>query len=486
MSLYDELLTQKASPNDAQIIANAFLNAKNPAFVEDMNRLAFVLAISRDVTLTLPTEQPWRRIWSEMVGKTDIDAAYADALQIYEQDLRAAIQRVVSYRITSCIASKNLQKAKTKWVKSDEVEDWIRACGYSLRLNACRGIENNGIKISNTDYADIHTAMWDAVKAPRHLVEDAIISLAGHNLFHPIREYLTNLSFNGGDPIGDVAAHFTSEYNMFPFFFRKWLIGACAKAMNAEQNRMLVLDGEKGIGKSHFAMWLGSSMREYFIEEELDTHNEDIRRRLGEYWIWEVKELGSSMRKSDWESMKGFLTQRTITIRKKYDRTDTVMPALASFIGTINNDEGFMPTADRRYYIERILSIDHGYTKIDVNQVWAQAMMLYLSGENWQPVTDDERKRIEEINEDYRIVDPVEETIKKFFKIDPKEKNWWLSSVDILNVLKDSNKGNLRVGSEVDARKLARALTKLGLDKPKLRKGISGAQRGYFGIDYII
>jgi hypothetical protein len=56
----------------------------------------------------------------------------------------------------------------------------------------------------------------------------------------------------------------------------------------------------------------------------------------------------------------------------------------------------------------------------------------------------------------------------------------WTSSLDILNHLK--SKGDLKAGIEVDTRKLASALTRLGLEKP-IQRSISGVNtRGYYGI----
>jgi hypothetical protein len=462
-TLHADLILQGIVDPDAQILTDAFIDENSSLFIDGMERLAHALSISREITnYGLPTSQPWERIWIELIGSPDIDAAYRNALSIYDQLLRGAIERAIVQRGNAHRAAQNQAHTKApKHIKSYEILQLIQSRGHSIRLNLCRGVEDNGRTMTNGDYADIRREMRDLKVLGMDAVQDVITSTAYKNAYHPIQDYLRGLSFEGGDPIADLANYFHSEYGMFPVFLRRWLIGTCAKAMAAEQNRMLVMDGPKGIGKSHFVRWIASPMPAYFLEEELDTRNEDNKRRLAENWIWEVKELGSSMRKSDWESMKGFLTQRTVTFRRKYDRVDTIQPALASFIGTINNEEGFMPTGDRRYYVEKILSIDWAYTKIDVNQVWAQAMMLYLSGESWQPTTDQERQRIDIINEEYRILDPVEETIKKWFKIDPQNSNWWLSSLEIMDALKDPNKGNLRVGSELDMRKLARALTKL-------------------------
>lgn len=486
-SLHADLLLQQITDPDAQTLADAFPDEVPSLFVDGMEKIAHVLSITREATnYGLPAAQPWERIWIELIGKPDIDIAYRDTLSMYEQTLRGAIERVVLQRGNAHRAAQNQARAKApKHIKSYEILQLIQSRGHSIRLNLCRGIEDNGRTMTNGDYADIRREMRDLKVRGMDAVQDVITSTAYKNAYHPVQNYLNALTFEGGDPIADLANHFVSEYGMFPVFVRRWLVGACAKAMAAEQNRMLVLDGPRGIGKSHFARWIASPLPNYFLEEELDTRDEDNKRRLAEYWIWEVKELGSSMRKSDWESMKGFLTQRTVTFRRKYDRVDTIQPALASFIGTINNEEGFMPTGDRRYFVERILSIDWSYSKtVDVHQVWAQAMSLYINGENWQPITDYEKQQIEIINEEYRILDPVEETIKKWFKIDPKNSNWWLPSMDIMDVLKDPNKGNLKPGSEIDTRKLSRALTKLGLDKPKPNR-LGGTQvRGYFGIDH--
>lgn len=484
-TLHAELQRQHIADPDAQTLVNAFPHEDPDQFIDGLERTAHVLGITRKANYVLPQAQPWTRIWTYLVQDYDLDRAYSDGLSVYEEPIRDAIKRVVSQRITAHLAIKNQARVKAKRAKSTDIIRWLQTQGYSFRFNECEGIENNGVLLQDADYARIQCQMNDIGEPRVNLIEATIKMIADDNRYHPIREYLNSLKFDGGDPITDLANHFQSEYGVFPLFLHKWLIGACAKAMTGFQNRMLVLDGPQGIGKSNFAKWLCSPLPRYFRQAEIDPHDDDDKRRLSEFWIWEVQELGSSMRKSDWEAIKGYLRQETVSFRRKYGKTETKTRALTSFIGTINNEEGFLPNADRMFFIERILSIDWTYTKIDVNQVWAQAMMLYLSGEKWEPETKQEREQIERINEEYRIIDPVEETIKKFFKIDPKEMNWWLSSTEIMGTLKDPIKGNLKPGSEIDMRKLARALTKLGLDKPKLKRTGGSPARGYFGIDYL-
>jgi hypothetical protein len=66
------------------------------------------------------------------------------------------------------------------------------------------------------------------------------------------------------------------------------------------------------------------------------------------------------------------------------------------------------------------------------------------------------------------------------YEITPGDMKHWVSSLDVLDTLK--TEGGLKAGIEVDPRKMASALTKLGLDKPIQRRVNGKPERGYFGI----
>ena len=198
-----------------------------------------------------------------------------------------------------------------------------------------------------------------------------------------------------------------------------------------------------------------------------------------------MNEFGSTSRKADREQLKQFLTTDTVKVRKAYARADTIGRAMSSFIGTANNESGLLndPTGSRRFMTAHLSAIDwqHYSAQIDVDQVWAQAYAQYLAGDSWD-LTPDEKKLADEINESYRSVDLVEEVINRFFEVDMAQTQWRMSTLEIVEVLKDPARGNLRSGQELDARRLASALTKLGLDRPKLIKFNGVVQRGYLGI----
>ena len=158
-----------------------------------------------------------------------------------------------------------------------------------------------------------------------------------------MKDYILSLSWDGLPHIEEVANHFQDKDCVFHLWLRRWLLGAIGKALNNDQNRMLVLDGVQGIGKSYFAKWLSDPLEKYFIEAPINTDDKDVFLRLSSKWIWEVSELGSTTRRADREAIKAFLTMREITIRRPYDRYDTHKSALASFIGTVNDEGSGIP-----------------------------------------------------------------------------------------------------------------------------------------------
>jgi len=179
------------------------------------------------------------------------------------------------------------------------------------------------------------------------------------------------------------------------------------------------------------------------------------------------------------------LSTHIIRERKAYGKFDIQGNALSSFVGTANDEGGILadPTGSRRFMTVHLLSIDwQGYTRnIDVDQVWAQAYDLYVSGENWE-LENDDRRAAEDINAEYKVLDIVEETVRKFFEVDTNQTSWRMSSLEIMEVLKDPLRGNLRAPSEINERRLSSAMVALGLGKPTVMRFGSKALRGYTGI----
>jgi len=363
----------------------------------------------------------------------------------------------------------------------------LMSLGYQFRINECDdSLEVNGIPITDPLRSRIRRDMRDKGYS-RHLqaMEDAYLAHAMENGYHPIKAYLDGLKWDGYGHIDDLATYFTDIHTKQPtpcgdepvykIFFRRWIVGAVAKVLAAKQNAMLVLDGAQGIGKSHFVRWLASGVpSRYFIEKAINPEDKDDDVRLINKWIWEVPELGATTKRADHEAIKHFISKMEVTVRKPYGHYDVHKPAMASMIGTINNEVGFLndATGNRRFLVCTLENINKEYSqKIDVNQVWAEAVALYKSGGETEFLTQEETELQTCLNDTYMVDDPMMNGLLEKCNADPKDTRNFASTIAILEHLGYTQ---LR---KADTMSLAAAAKKIGL-----QKYANGKIRGYYGV----
>lgn len=341
--------------------------------------------------------------------------------------------------------------------------------GYTFRYNDMTDrIEINGEPIMDIIEAKIRTRMRDEGHRRMTEVEDAYTAAAWGNRYHPVREYLTGLQWDGQPNIDKLASYFTDRHGMFPTYLRRWLIGAVAKVFVRTQNFMLVISGEQGSGKSYFAGWLCPAvLRTYHVEGPIDTNDKDIWRRLANKWLWEVGEFGATTRRADREALKDFVSRIDVTIRLPYAKHDITRPAMASMIGTINNEgPGFLndSSGSRRFGVVEFTNIDWGYALLDVDQIWAEAFTAYQAGERWE-LTTAERAQQATINEEYEFESGVEGFLRKYYDLDPDGDDWE-SGVNIIQELETYGLKGVQVALLME---LARVLKKAGHERRRIR-----------------
>lgn len=380
-------------------------------------------------------------------------------------------------------------------LKSGDYVASLRLLGYEFRMNALNDtVEVNGEPISDPTASRIRTDLRDNGIDTVRIAEDVWIAHAQANAYHPIRDYLISLQWDGRPHIDRLAGFFEDAHRrpdldspcpVFHTYLRRWMIGAVAKALDGHQNMMLVLDGEQRIGKSSLVSWLASGVpHDYFIEAPIHPDDKDHKVYLASRWIWEVMELGSTTRRQDIDALKGFITLRDVTVRQAYGRYSMRKPALASFIGTVNKDteRGFLvdPTGNARFMVCTLTKIDwRGYTaKVDPNQLWAEAVALYRAGEAWQ-LTIDERQLQAELNEHYEADRGVLDWILALCTISESRADFTTTQ----QIAAKLQEAGYRAGStEILHRDVGYALRKLGLEKGQRRLGGKGGTTGYYGI----
>jgi putative DNA primase/helicase len=371
----------------------------------------------------------------------------------------------------------DLGSSQKKWT-TELYADLFRDWGYRFAINDLNeSIEVGGKLLDDTKMDIIEARLMDE-NIPVGHARKAITVIANVNRYHPIKDYLRNLKWDGHPHMELFTTFFEDKDGIFPVLMKRWFIGVVAKVMSdgEKQNFLLALDGQQGIGKSHVAKWL-CPLKNYFLESPLNPDDKDSRLNLMNYWIWEIGELGSVTRRSDREALKRTITTRIVVERPPYARRPVEKPAITSFIGTVNNEAGFLndPTGNRRFAACTITKIDWDYIKLDVNQIWAEATYLYQNGEP-HTFTELEECLRNQINLRYIVEEPLEAMVMAKLIIDPTQTsnpNWALTSARILELmeLKPEDRGLVM--------RLTTTLKDLGLEKDEDKTTVNG-QRGRF------
>lgn len=174
----------------------------------------------------------------------------------------------------------------------------------------------------------------------------------------------------------------------------RWLVGCVRRILEPptstrgyQHDGMLILEGDQGFRKTSFLRVLGSVFgREAYTElsDALGRNKDDIMKLKGKC-IVELAELGS-MRKSDLETFKAFISLKMDEYRAPYGKKPIKAPRMIVFAGTTNRDNYLTdPTGNRRIWPATVTAkIDTDKLEADLEQIWAEAVHLALTGErNW-------------------------------------------------------------------------------------------------------
>ena len=219
---------------------------------------------------------------------------------------------------------------------------------------------------------------------------NAIKETVAKNSHNPLGDYLSSLSWDGKPRVAEWLKTYLGAVEDDPAYVsavgRKWLIGAVARAMDpgCQMDNMLVLEGPQNAGKTSALRILGGK---FYTEAFKGLSSKDEKELLVGAWIVNYDELGTlGGAKSDMEHLKYHLTVRTDKYRPSYGRNTVEIPRSCAFAATINpGDLGYLgdDTGNRRFWPVECGDIDLAGLVRDRDQLWAEAVRLYQSGEIW-------------------------------------------------------------------------------------------------------
>ena len=224
-------------------------------------------------------------------------------------------------------------------------------------------------------------------------VENAIQIVANENRYHPVRDYLNSLQWDGTERIRYALHHFlgadTDEYTFEAL--KLFMMGAIRRVFQpgSKFEVMLCLVGGQGAGKSTFFRLLAVK-DEWFSDDLKKLDDENVYRKLQGHWIMEMSEMIATANARSIEEIKSFLSRQKETYKVPYETHPADRLRQCVFGGT-SNAMDFLPldrSGNRRFLPVQVcpeqaevhILEDEAASRAYLQQVWAEAMTIYRAG----------------------------------------------------------------------------------------------------------
>lgn len=221
----------------------------------------------------------------------------------------------------------------------------------------------------------------------REKLDNGLLIVSSQNRINDVKQYLQGLKWDGVKRVDRLLVDYLgAEDNAYSHaVIRKLLCAAVARAVKGgvKFDYMPILTGPQGIGKSTFLSILG---KEWFSDSLTTFEGKEAAELIQGTWINEVGEL-TAFTKQETQTIKQFLSKTDDIYRAAYGRRTEKYPRRCVFCGTSNDSEFLKDsTGNRRFWPVDVG--EHPAVKSvwkdlpeEVDQIWAEAYMLYALGE---------------------------------------------------------------------------------------------------------
>ena len=221
-------------------------------------------------------------------------------------------------------------------------------------------------------------------------VENAIQIVANENRYHPVRDYLNSLQWDGTERIRYALHHFlgadTDEYTFEAL--KLFMMGAIRRVFQpgSKFEVMLCLVGGQGAGKSTFFRLLAVK-DEWFSDDLKKLDDENVYRKLQGHWIMEMSEMIATANARSIEEIKSFLSRQKETYKVPYETHPADRLRQCVFGGSSNTldflpldrsgNRRFMPIMVNSERAEIHILEDEAASRAYIDKMWAEAMFIY-------------------------------------------------------------------------------------------------------------
>ena len=241
-------------------------------------------------------------------------------------------------------------------------------------------------------------------------IQKAINHVAHKNSFHPIKDIIVNLEWDGVKRVDEILINIlgATDNQLNRILTKKWFYGLMKRLFEPGcnwDNMLIIHDNCGGTGKSTFAQRI--ALDEY-CTTNIDIYNlsdKDNIAKLNSNWIINFDEL-AQFDKSDMDRLKGFLTEKRSTARLAYRRNDESYERHCVFYGSTNQDNFLrdytdVTKAERRFWVVECNGTPHDQNWWNKNfsdsirdQVLAEAYYFYKNNPKFNYELNSEEQQL--------------------------------------------------------------------------------------------
>ena len=258
-------------------------------------------------------------------------------------------------------------------------------------------------------------------------IQKAISIVADCNRYHPIRDYLNSLEWDGTERIRYALPRFLgaeeSEYTYEAL--KLFMLGAISRVFKpgCKFEVMLCLVGGQGAGKSTFFRLL--AVRDEWFSDDLKKLDDDnVYRKIQGHWIIEMSEMIATANAKSIEEIKSFLSRAKETYKVPYETHPADRLRQCVFGGTSNTMD-FLPldrSGNRRFLpvmvnperAEVHILEDEAASRAFIDLMWAEAMFIYRNGPVRLTLSKDMDRELRELQKQFMPEDTKAGLIQAF------------------------------------------------------------------------
>lgn len=253
----------------------------------------------------------------------------------------------------------------------------------------------------------------------RAALSEAIQTVAHTRRFHPIREMLAGLQWDGTSRIDKWLVHALGEtpetlspalLEYLQIVGRCWLLGMVYRVMEpgCKFDYCPVLEGAGGLRKSTLVEVLAGS--QYFSDTPFEVgRGKEAQEQVQGLWLYEIAEL-THFSKAEVGAIKAFISSKVDRYRVAYGATTESFARQCILVGTTNENTYLRDrTGNRRFWpipVRHIINTE--FVAKYREQLLAEAFVLYQQGAAYTPTTDQERRLFVPMQESRLVETAVE------------------------------------------------------------------------------